>query len=419
MNNSPNNQEAFNEARKKESEITELGEKLDDLDNEALKLLEEIDLLDDKSNTLDINTIPELYIDDYLNSLMKETNKNKRKQELTDKLLAYKVNRYEADKIRKEITKKTEEINKILEPIVTQINYDKTAGDPVFVTTGEYVYEFADTVYKREYKYGRTGLFGKNWISFFDSRIIRCKLGDHSQLIGYYENLIKIYKNAKQEINKIREKYSDVTQFDDDFENYNNKIEKNKKCISLCVEINNTNEYVDELNKYVSYDLFENEDSYTIDYNYIIYVNDSGEPLYFCLKNGVYLPIDEEYSNFIKIYGRDKNGNQSYSGDDAGGFIVELPYGEKKYYTKYGQLEKIIYKNGQSKQFEYENGRLSKIVLESGENLTIKTGFDGKILSINGPIYGATNYEYKEGYLSYAKIQTKYQFLTNIIPRGI
>ena len=403
MNDSPNNQEAFNEARKKESEITELGEKLDDLDNEALKLLEEIDLLDDKSNTLDINTIPELYIDDYLNSLMKETNKNKRKQELTDKLLAYKVNRYEADKIRKEITKKTEEINKILEPIVTQINYDKTAGDPVFVTTGEYVYEYADTVSKREYKYGRTGLFGKNWISFFDSRIIRCKLDDHSQLIGYYENLIKIYKNAKQEINKIREKYSDVTQFDDDFENYNNKIEKNKKCISLCVEINNTNEYVDELNKYVSYDLFENEDSYTIDYNYIIYVNDSGEPLYFCLKNGIYLPIDEEYSNFIKIYGRDKNGNQSYSGDDAGGFIVELPYGEKKYYTKYGQLEKIIYKNGKSKQFEYENGRLSKIVLESGENLTIKTGFDGKILSINGPIYGATNYEYKEGYLSYAK----------------
>lgn len=403
MNDSPNNQEAFNEARKKESEITELGEKLDDLDNEALKLLEEIDLLDDKSNTLDINTIPELYIDDYLNSLMKETNKNKRKQELTDKLLAYKVNRYEADKIRKEITKKTEEINKILEPIVTQINNDKTAGDPVFVTTGEYVYEFADTVSKREYKYGRTGLFGKNWISFFDSRIIRCKLDDHSQLIGYYENLIKIYKDAKQEINKIREKYSDVTQFDDDFENYNNKIEKNKKCISLCVEINNTNEYVDELNKYVSYDLFENEDSYTIDYNYIIYVNDSGEPLYFCLKNGIYLPIDEEYSNFIKIYGRDKNGNQSYSGDDAGGFIVELPYGEKKYYTKYGQLEKIIYKNGQSKQFEYENGRLSKIVLESGENLTIKTGFDGKILSINGPIYGATNYEYKEGYLSYAK----------------
>lgn len=403
MNDSPNNQEAFNKARKKESEITELGEKLDDLDNEALKLLEEIDLLDDKSNTLDINTIPELYIDDYLNSLMKETNKNKRKQELTDKLLAYKVNRYEADKIRKEITKKTEEINKILEPIVTQINYDKTAGDPVFVTTGEYVYEFADTVYKREYKYGRTGLFGKNWISFFDSRIIRCKLGDHSQFIGYYENLIKIYKDAKQEINKIREKYSDVTQFDDDFENYNNKIEKNKKCISLCVEINNTNEYVDELNKYVSYDLFENEDSYTIDYNYIIYVNDSGEPLYFCLKNGIYLPIDEEYSNFIKIYGRDKNGNQSYSGDDAGGFIVELPYGEKKYYNKYGQLEKIIYKNGKSKQFEYENGRLSKIVLESGENLTIKTGFDGKILSINGPIYGATNYEYKEGYLSYAK----------------
>ena len=416
MNDSPNNQEAFNEARKKESEITELGEKLDDLDNEALKLLEEIDLLDDKSNTLDINTIPELYIDDYLNSLMKETNKNKRKQELTDKLLAYKVNRYEADKIRKEITKKTEEINKILEPIVTQINNDKTAGDPVFVTTGEYVYEFADTVSKREYKYGRTGLFGKNWISFFDSRIIRCKLDDHSQLIGYYENLIKIYKNAKQEINKIREKYSDVTQFDDDFENYNNKIEKNKKCISLCVEINNTNEYVDELNKYVSYDLFENEDSYTIDYNYIIYVNDSGEPLYFCLKNGVYLPIDEEYSNFIKIYGRDKNGNKSYSGDDAGGFIVELPYGEKKYYTKYGQLEKIIYKNGKSKEFEYENGRLSKIVLESGENLTIKTRFDGKILSINGPIYGATNYEYKEGYLSYAKdsdqipVSYKYNF---------
>ena len=63
---------------------------------------------------------------DYLNSLMKETNKNKRKQELTDKLLAYKVNRYEADKIRKEITKKTEEINKILEPIVTQINNDNT-----------------------------------------------------------------------------------------------------------------------------------------------------------------------------------------------------------------------------------------------------------------------------------------------------
>ena len=88
MNDSSNNQEAFNEARKKESEITELGEKLDDLDNEALKLLEEIDLLDDKAReTLEYRKkYPEASLKELAEIISFETNKKLSKSGLNHRL---------------------------------------------------------------------------------------------------------------------------------------------------------------------------------------------------------------------------------------------------------------------------------------------------------------------------------------------
>ena len=212
---SEESQKAIEAARKKESDITDLGNELDNLDEKAIELLEEIDSMSKKKNHLKLDDVSPEYIDQYLKALEKDGNKDKNLQIIKDKFYEYEYNRYQADNIRKKIVQNTEEIEKIMEPVINEMKEKNLAGDPVSTTTGAYVYEHKDGAVQREYKYGRTGVFGKNWVSYLDSRIIRCKVDDFEDVIDKYNKLLLVYNESVQKIRKLKETYNDVFQFDE------------------------------------------------------------------------------------------------------------------------------------------------------------------------------------------------------------
>ena len=280
-------------------------------------------------------------------------------------------------------------------PLIENMETEKTVGDPVDVTTGQYLCYFGDNVFERNYKYGRKGILGKNWISNFDSRIVRCKMEDYSEAIKDLTSCKEAATQIVNEINQLKEKYSDVTDFDEKLETYKSKIKIYDYYIFLYTKINEYNSEVDELNKFVRYDLFENLERYTISYEYIIFVDENGNSIYCKFNEDCYEPLEESLKGKIKIYGRNEKGEKVFKDENSGGFIVEFSDGSKKYFSKYGLLEKIIYKKQKERLFFHtKSGQLERIKLETNENLLVVTNENGLVSKIEGPVYGSSIFNY-------------------------
>lgn len=289
-------------------------------------------------------------------------------------------------------------------PLVQNMETEKTVGDPVDVTTGQYLCYFGDNVIERNYKHGRKGILGKNWISNLDTRIVRCKMKDYSEAIKDLTSCKEAATQIVNEINQLKEKYSDITEFDQKLETYKSKIKIYDYYIFLYSKIGEYNSEIEELNKFVSYDLFENSERYTISYEYIIFVDENGNSIYCKFSEDCYEPLEESLKGKIKIYGRNENGEKVFEDENSGGFIVEYSDGSKKYFSKYGQLEKIKYKNQKEKKFFYnKSGQLERIKLETNENLLVVTNENGYISKIEGPVYGSSIFNYSNGKLSFVK----------------
>lgn len=289
-------------------------------------------------------------------------------------------------------------------PLIQKLDSQNVVGDPVDVRNGQYLCFYSDKVIERNYIHGRNGLLGKNWITNLDTRIIRCKMKDCSESKN---ELLSCKEAATQIINKInqlKEEYPDVTEYDEKLEIYESKIkiyDYYTFLFSKCIEYNSE---IDELNKYVSYDLFENPELYTISFEYIIYIDDAGNPIFCKFTGDCYEPVEKSLKNKIKIYGRNEKGEKSYTDENLGGFIIESDDETKKYFSKYGQLEKVQYKNKKERLFFYNNkGQLEKIVLETNENLLVLTNEKGLISKIEGPVYGSSIFTYSNEMITFAK----------------
>ena len=219
-----------------------------------------------------------------------------------------------------------------ISPLIENMENLNAVGDPVSVTTGQYLCFYSDEVVERNYKYGRKGILGKNWISNLDTRIVRCKMKDYSEAIKDLTSCKEAATQIVNEINQLKEKYSDITEFDQKLETYKSKIKIYDYYIFLYSKIGEYNSEIDELNKFVSYDLFENSEKYTISYEYIIFVDENGNSIYCKFTEDCYEPLEESLKGKIKIYGRNEQGEKVFKDENSGGFIVEFSDGSKKYF---------------------------------------------------------------------------------------
>lgn len=443
--------------REKESEITKKGKEIDRLEDKNKEIEKEISELAEKQPIIDFDKIPQNEVNKYKEYITEtyksgEDNSSSEKNQKIYKLLVEQMNNDIAlDYAKKDLKVAVNEYQQMVEPIIQALKDVKFAGDPVDITNGKYIYSYSDKILTRKYESKREGVFGKNWISNLDSRIIRCKTLDFSEGIKLLKNIEKNCEKAIAYIGEIKNKHSDYVYFQNELKNlqgeydyyqsafeylkcdencsnglevflnelnnlkesinqvdnllsvYEQKKSDTENKIIFYEELNNLNAYIDEVNKYVSYDEFKNPDSYILMYGFIYFVDENGIPILCRLNGNCYEPLNENLKDVIKIYGLGKNGEISLDGNNECGFVVESLYGEKKYYSKYGQLERIVYKNGLSKRFEYSEGKLSKIILETGEELFVKTNSNGKIISVDGKSYGNATFEYKDNMLCYAK----------------
>lgn len=443
--------------RDKESEITKKGKEIDILEERNAEIRKELAELEKQKPFIDYSKIPLSVVEQYRKYiestyvLSEAESTPERMTKITNLIKEQQNNNIKLDEARRELTVTVNEYQKMVEPITQLLKNVEVAGDPVDIANGKYVYQYSDKIFTRSYESKRDGFFGKNWISNLDSRIIRCRTPNFSEEINKLKQIVQNYKMAITHIKEIKNKHSDFSYFENkldnlqekynsyqetyknfksdescstNFENFINELNSAKKYVSqfnktlgdfeqkksdtenkiiFYEELNKLNAYIDEVNKYVSYDEFNNPDSYILMYGFIYFVDENGIPILCRLNGNCYEPLNENLKDVIKIYGLGKNGEISLDGNDECGFVVESLYGEKKYYSKYGQLERIVYKNGLSKRFEYSEGKLSKIILETGEELFVKTNSNGKIISVDGKSYGNATFEYKDNMLCYAK----------------
>lgn len=92
----------------------------------------------------------------------------------------------------------------------------ETGGDPVILSTGEYIQSDIDFSLKNNFDVERfynsgnqiTGLFGYGWTSVFDERLILCRYVDAEELFLQHKKLLDIYKVSYEEIPfKIKKSY--------------------------------------------------------------------------------------------------------------------------------------------------------------------------------------------------------------------
>lgn len=381
-------QDSIEKLKEKESEITKRGKEIDRLEERNAEIEKELAKLEEQKPFIEYNKVPPSVMNQYReytesSYVFSETKENlERMTKIASLLKELERNNIKLDNARKELAETVNEYQKVVEPIAQSLKNVEVAGDPVDVTNGKYVYQYSDKIFTKSYETKREGVFGKNWISNLDSRIIRCKLPDFSEEIKLLNDNVQNCENGISEINELQNYCNNFSDFQSQFEsfqtelqNYNdtfeyyendqigsenletfkNELNNAKDKISefdnelnffeqkkndsenkifFYEELNNLNAYIDEVNKYVTYDEFKNPDSYILMYGFIYFVDENGTSILCKLNENCYEPLNENIKNVIKIYGLEKNGEISLDGNNEGGFVVESLYGEKKYYSK-------------------------------------------------------------------------------------
>ena len=211
-------------------------------------------------------------------------------------------------------------------------------GDPVGITTGVYILEEQEGMIERSYRSRAKGkgMLGKWWVSSLDERIIH---GVNIGALEYYEAT----ENNKREMDRLYESSK---------QGWDTKDEKNKehnrKLGAIQTEI--TSSYNNASHIYERYQVLTALNKYTVnnetpEYYWgcgnekLVWVDKEGFPsIYEMSGKGVWVPLDKGKKQYSRIESRDGAGAESEAG-----FILYEKGGVKKYFNKWGLLEKVEY----------------------------------------------------------------------------
>ena len=323
------------------------------------------------------------------------------------------------------------------------------AGDPVRITSGTYVMEEEELgIIKRSYTSGKkgSGRIGKWWVSNLDQRLIRS--------VDRYAP--EFYKAADTNRAKADQLYDEAEIVERDYaarwavaadETYLAEIKGKRDGIRLIAE--------QAAHSYKRYQVLTALNKYTVnsetpDYYWgcgnekLVWVDDEGFPsIYEMSGKGVWVPLDKGKKQYSRIESRDGGGAESEAG-----FILYEKGGVKKYFNKWGLLEKIEYSPyeaityirndeqqavriemphhqvyqlrynaggnlsrvtdpvGQTVRYSYESGKLTSVMDEAGDEVRYEYNYDGLLEKIIKPddsritiIYGETDAE-KNAYVT-------------------
>ncbi|MCR4579048.1 MAG: DUF6531 domain-containing protein [Treponema sp.] len=287
----------------------------------------------------------------------------------------------------------------------------ETSGDPVSVSSGEYILDYDDyvaqdfldkfTVSRKLTSKSYTESFGYGWSSSLDSRILRSTSFSFDYEIESLRELIKICEEQIALCDDYINKYPNHP--DEEIENAKElslaQKEAYEERLAEISELEEANKKLIERNHYADYGRFSSRESSFGSDSFIIYIEEDGNELPLQFENGVWTPLSQIAICRIKAYSLDSNGNISNSKMAEGGYLIEKKDGKKRYFSKYGILEKEVDRKGNKTIYESTNGRITSITLKTGEKITVGRNSSGYITMLSGPVSGKGLYSYSGSYL--------------------
>lgn len=241
-----------------------------------------------------------------------------------------------------------------------------TYGDPVDITSGEYVIEDRDLEtslfgqnfsIKRYYRsHAKTGgVFGESWYSNLDMRILRCNYPDFSDTLNDYENWlsnIDRYKSYFDNFDYSSETESDGNEIqgyaDEFYSNYEYEISAYNKLFEMQEE----SEKIKSMKKYTNYGFPANyTDSLGTDC--LIFQDEHGRVVLFKKNGEDYFPVKPDF-NFEKISVYEQF------------FCLECKTGDKLFFDAFGLHHKTEYFNGfvLEKRWTIENEFITRLEID-------------------------------------------------------
>ena len=222
---------------------------------------------------------------------------------------------------------------------------EQQLGDPVGITSGIYILEETELgVIQRNYRSSQQGKgsFGKWWVSSFDQRIIHGINIDAPEYHRESENNTAGMDRLSQESSTEQEEEATGDRHAEKKEAHKKQLGKTQNDIrrsyNKATDIYGRYQVLTALNKY-------SVNSETPDYYWgcgnekLVFVDEEGFPsVYEPAGRGMWRPLDEGKKQYSRIESRDGGGAESEAG-----FILYEKGGVKKYFNKWGLLEKIEY----------------------------------------------------------------------------
>lgn len=309
------------------------------------------------------------------------------------------------------------------ETLATAMAIYDTVGDPVKISSGDYVYEQTDyqtidylTPYciNREYDFNQKNWssFGYGYVSSLDSRIVRLHSANFENYLPDLDETIKIWKECISIIDEYNEKFSSYPQGENEKKEYEQNIIKAETVKNNILSISEKNKAIMELNKYSAYGYFNTFDSSSGNSENLVFIDKKGQIIYCYFDGTCWIPSNLLTSKKVKIFGLREDGNLSFSQDISGGYIAVYSSGLSITYDKYGIIARETDIHENKIEYSTKNGRVYSIKNKTGELIEIKRDSNGYITKIQGPVSGSTLYTYSNNRLSECKknngIETKY-----------
>ena len=275
------------------------------------------------------------------------------------------------------------------------------AGDPVRITSGTYVLEEEELgVIKRSYTSGKkgSGRIGPWWVSNLDERIIH-SVDRHAP---------EFCKAADENKRKAEQSYNEAESIEKSYaaqwgeaidEEYLGEIRKHRDSIrgiyEQAAQLYERYRLLTALNKY-------SVNSETPEYYWgcgnekLVFVDVEGFPnIYEPSGKGVWTPIDKGKQQYSRIESRDGNGAESEAG-----FILYEKGGVKKYFNKWGLLERIEYSPYENMTFiRNEKQQAVRIEMPHHQEYRLKYTEEGLLSSISNRAGQTVKYGYENGSL--------------------
>ncbi|MBR1638347.1 MAG: hypothetical protein IJ688_03070 [Treponema sp.] len=306
----------------------------------------------------------------------------------------------------KEVSKKADATTAIYNSLGELYAKYETTGDPVKVSTGEYVLEYEDFVaqdfldkfrIKRNLIHtGYSESFGYNWTSSLDSRIIRCcspslqeEIDSLRQLIAEYDEIISIC----DEYNEAHPKHPD-----DDLDNTKEvaieKKEMYQEKLEEMLQMEAQNNKLIELNKYSAYGPYSLMENCLGSEDYIILIDENGLEIILKWNGEYWVPMGELSASRFVVYSLDVHNMTIKKKIPTGGYCMVCQDGSKEFFSKYGIPAFKVDRNGNKTFFESTDGKISAVKLKTGEVINISRNSLGFITKVSGSCSGSAAFSY-------------------------